>query len=72
MIGLSVTVLPSGGRARELVEGYAVVCRDGPWVVGGQGAPSLSEIVSRWNGHIAPSDDAEVAQLFARFLTRAT
>lgn len=68
VVGLSVTVPPDARRARELVEGYAAVCRDVPWIVGGQGASSLAEIVSQWNGYIAPSGEAETQELFSRLL----
>lgn len=69
VIGLSVTVPPSDERARALVAGYAAACRAVPWVVGGQGAASLAATVGHWNGHVAPSREAETDHLFERLLT---
>jgi len=55
VVGLSVTMAPPAHRARELVEEYAVACGDTPWVVGGQAAPALGEIIEQHGGVVVES-----------------
>lgn len=52
VVGLSVTMTPTGHRARELVEEYAAACGDTPWVVGGGAAPDLAELVTQHGGTV--------------------
>ena len=53
IVALSVTVAPTGHRARELVDAYADACGSVPWLVGGHGAAQLAEFVNARGGHVA-------------------
>lgn len=52
LVALSCTITPTPHRARELVEGYARACGDTPWVVGGESAASLSEVIQAHGGTV--------------------
>ncbi len=71
LVGLSVTVVPSARRAKELVPGYARACGAVPWVVGGAGSEVLRSEIEAAGGlalgrqtllELKPSIDAKVAQ----------
>jgi methanogenic corrinoid protein MtbC1 len=59
-VGLSTTVAPARARARELVEEYAAACGSVPWFVGGAGAPSIADLVTKHGGQVAPAAIAEL------------
>lgn len=58
IVGLSVTITPVGHRARELVEEYAAACGDTPWVVGGNAATDLAELIEQHGGTVVEGFDA--------------
>lgn len=60
-VGLSVTIAPPPHRARELIDAYADACNGTPWVVGGQGAASLSGFIEDSGGTVVPADDIRQA-----------
>lgn len=57
-VGLSVTVSPPLHRARELVDAYADACGLTPWVVGGQGARELEEMITNRGGTVISEGDS--------------
>jgi MerR family transcriptional regulator, light-induced transcriptional regulator len=56
LVALSVTIPPSGARARELVDDYAQAASGVPWVVGGAGVASIADRVRAAGGRIGPDD----------------
>lgn len=53
LVALSVTVAPTGHRARELVDAYADACGPVPWLVGGLGSAPMAEFVAMRGGNVA-------------------
>ncbi len=53
LVALSVTVAPTGHRARELVDAYADACDGVPWLVGGFGAAHVAQFVTARGGNVA-------------------
>ncbi len=72
LVALSVCMVPARARARELVDGYASACGDVPWMVGGDGAEAIGDLVRKAGGRIAPSDPAAVRVEVRRALQRET
>lgn len=68
LVALSVTLAPPRPRARELLDDYAAACQRVPWVVGGLGAATLAELITRTGGHVAPADPSELRVLVQRLL----
>jgi MerR family transcriptional regulator, light-induced transcriptional regulator len=68
VVGLSVTMEPSGLRARELLEAYAIACGSVPLIVGGQAAAALAPVIVECGGHVAPAGQTETHALFRRLL----
>jgi MerR family transcriptional regulator, light-induced transcriptional regulator len=54
-VALSVTVPPTAARARSLVDAYADACRGVPWIVGGQGTPTIRRFVEARGGIVGDS-----------------
>lgn len=69
VVGLSVTIPPSGARARELVEGYAIACGNVPWVVGGRGVAPIARLVTEFGGIVAQGNEEETRRLFQDVLS---
>jgi DNA-binding transcriptional MerR regulator len=61
LVALSVTVSPTRARARELIDEYAAACAGVPWLVGGDGAAAIADLVTRRGGEIV----SEVGPSFA-------
>jgi DNA-binding transcriptional MerR regulator len=57
IIGLSTTMAPPGHRARELFEGYRMACDDVPWLVGGQAAAAMRDVIEKAGGEVFDEDD---------------
>jgi DNA-binding transcriptional MerR regulator len=58
VVGLSCTFPIAREQARKLLEGYGRACGSTLWVVGGQQAPDLAELVSAAGGLCFTSPDA--------------
>lgn len=56
LVGLSLTVPVEPERAARLFEEYAVACGTTPWLVGGQAASGLHELVKVAGGVLAPDN----------------
>jgi MerR family transcriptional regulator, light-induced transcriptional regulator len=69
IVGLSVTIAPSGARARELVEGYAIACGNVPWVVGGRGVGPIARLVTEFGGIVAQGSEDDTRRLFQSVLS---
>jgi methanogenic corrinoid protein MtbC1 len=60
LVALSVTMPPSGTRARELVAQYGHACEGVPWMVGGAGASAIADLVQQAGGLLAPHDPGKL------------
>lgn len=65
-VALSVTVPPPAARARTLVDAYADACRGVPWVVGGQGMPSIRRFVESRGGIVSEATFPELRRAVDR------
>jgi DNA-binding transcriptional MerR regulator/methylmalonyl-CoA mutase cobalamin-binding subunit len=68
LVCLSVTITPERGRARELVDDYAVACGNVPWIVGGAGASPIADLIQSRGGHIVPESRTELRSLLKQLL----
>ena len=76
LVGLSVTLTPNLGRARELVDGYAKACGAVPWVVGGAGVLPIAAMIRARGGTIvegpaSPDYGAELRAITRDAMERA-
>jgi DNA-binding transcriptional MerR regulator/methylmalonyl-CoA mutase cobalamin-binding subunit len=72
LVALSCTVSPARARARELIDGYASACRSVPWIVGGTGIGSMSDLVTARGGILAPEDPVALRSLLRHLTARST
>ncbi len=63
LVGLSVTLTPNGGRARAIVDDYALACGSTPWLVGGPGAAPIAELVRSRGGIADPRDPVKLRSI---------
>ena len=70
LVALSVSVAPARARARELVDGYSSACGGVPWIVGGEGAEGIADLVRKAGGHVAPAEPGAVRAEIRRLLHR--
>ena len=61
LVGLSVTVAPTGQRAEELVRGYAASVGTTPWLAGGAGAASLAPQLEQAGCVVVPTGSTAIA-----------
>lgn len=72
LVGLSLTIAPAPEATRELVEGYARILGDRPWMVGGAGASAVRREVEAHGGAVVAGSADEQRELIGQLLTRGT
>ncbi|MBL9103059.1 MAG: MerR family transcriptional regulator [Myxococcales bacterium] len=66
LVGLSMTVPIEPERAAPMLEEYAVACGTTPWLVGGQAAGALHELIAVAGGVVAPDSRARLRATIER------